>query len=442
MVGTWLAQVGMNGKVIINKSFVDKTNDPGRYRDSKLTGFVLRITPAGTKTYCVDTRVKGSRERITYAIGIHGKDGLTTEQARKRADEIISKYIKQGLNPHEELRKRQDEILQERHKKEAEKKATTHTLTSVLEDYLQKKRLKPSSVYNYRCVINANMSDWLDKPLIELTREMISARHRKISDQSPGMADNAMRVLRALFTFAGYEYEELSAHPAIAVNPVRKLSQQKQWNRLPRRQSIIKEHELRPWYEAVKSLDSQSTCRDYLLLLLFTGLRKAEAESLSWNNVDLKDRTFTIQETKNHEQLQLPMSDFIYSLLLDRWQTRESDQWVFAGRGVKGHITDVERAMEKVIERSGVKFSLHDLRRTFATIADTLGLGSYTLKRLLNHKSSADVTAGYFAAEVERLREPTEKISSYILEEVGESSAKTRSSAKARKVVSLKKKSS
>jgi integrase len=409
-----------SNQIVINKSFVDGISVPGRYRDSKLTGFVLRVTPKGTKTYCVDTRVKGSRERVTYAIGVHGKDGLTAEQARKKADEIISKFVKQGLNPHEELRNKQELILQERKKKEAELKATTHTLSSVLEDYLKKKKLKPSSAYNYRCVINANMADWLDKPLIELTREMISNRHRKISDKSPGMADNTMRVLRALFMFAGYEYEELASHPAIAINPVRKLSQQKQWNRLPRRQTVIRKHQLKPWYEAVKTLDTQTTCRDYLLLLLFTGLRKGEAESLSWLNVDLRGRTFTIQETKNHEPLQLPMSDYIFGLLLSRWQTRESDEWVFPGRGARGHITDTERAMDKVIERSGVQFDLHDLRRTFATIADGLGIGSYTLKRLLNHKSSADVTAGYFAAEVERLREPMQEIADYILVEVGE----------------------
>jgi hypothetical protein len=33
-----------------------------------------------------------------------------------------------------------------------------------------------------------------------------------------------------------------------------------------------------------------------------------------------------------------------------------------------------------------VAFSLHDLRRTFITIAESLGFPAYTLKRLLNHR--------------------------------------------------------
>lgn len=61
---------------------------------------------------------------------------------------------------------------------------------------------------------------------------------------------------------------------------------------------------------------------------------------------------------------------------------------------------------------------LHDLRRTFLTIADSQDLSSYAIKRLANHKMSGDVTAGYIIADVERLREPMEKISTFIMSKV------------------------
>lgn len=406
--------------VVINKTFVDSQLAPGRYRDTRLTGFVLRVTPAGTKTYCVDTRVKGTRERVTYSIGIHGKDGMTAEKARRQADEIISNYIKKGLNPHEAIRKQQAVIEKERAEEKAACLAGTHTLSSVLKDYLAKKKLKKSSAYNYQCVITANMRDWLNKPLIEISKDMISDRHRQISDKSPGMADNTMRVLRALFTFAGYEYEELSGHPAIAVNPCRKLSQQKQWNRLARRQTVIRKADIKPWFDSVKSLHDHPTVRDYLLMLLLTGLRKAEAESLRWADVNLRSKQFKIQETKNHVSLELPMSDYLYGILLRRWQERDNDVWVFPGRGDEGHITNIRGVMDKLIKASGVDFDLHDLRRTFITIADGLGIGAYTIKKLVNHKSAGDVTAGYFVADVERLRQPMQEITDYILQQVGE----------------------
>jgi hypothetical protein len=63
-------------------------------------------------------------------------------------------------------------------------------------------------------------------------------------------------------------------------------------------------------------------------------------------------------------------------------------------------------------EASGVQFAIHDLRQTFITITESLGIPAYALKRLLNHASGADVTAGYIVASTatERLREPMQKM--------------------------------
>ena len=57
-----------------------------------------------------------------------------------------------------------------------------------------------------------------------------------------------------------------------------------------------------------------------------------------------------------------------------------------------------------MVNDSGVSFSAHDLRRTFITIAESLDISVYALKRLLNHKMTNDVTAGYIITDVERLR--------------------------------------
>ena len=75
--------------------------------------------------------------------------------------------------------------------------------------------------------------------------------------------------------------------------------------------------------------------------------------------------------------------------------------------------------MLKVAELSGVPFTIHDLRRTFATTAESLDLPAYALKRLMNHKMTNDVTAGYIVTDVERLRKPMQLITDYILECMG-----------------------
>ena len=63
---------------------------------------------------------------------------------------------------------------------------------------------------------------------------------------------------------------------------------------------------------------------------------------------------------------------------------------------------------------------MHDIRRTFASIANNhiAGITNFTLKKLLNH-SEDDVTAGYIQFETETLRKPMQLIEDYILKQAG-----------------------
>lgn len=119
-------------------------------------------------------------------------------------------------------------------------------------------------------------------------------------------------------------------------------------------------------------------------------------------------------DTKNHQPLTLPLTDYIYELLENRKAVTNSD-YVFAGDGKSGYLIEPRRQVQKVIQSSGVLFTLHDLRRTFITIAESIDISAYALKRLVNHKMSNDVTAGYIVSDVERLRKPMQQISSQLL---------------------------
>jgi integrase len=107
----------------------------------------------------------------------------------------------------------------------------------------------------------------------------------------------------------------------------------------------------------------------------------------------------------------LPITDFVYFILKKRKSTASAPRYVFQGHGTSGHLIEPRKQMQKVSEASGVAFTIHDLRRTYITIAESLDISAYALKRLVNHKMSNDVTAGYIISDVERLREPMEKIS-------------------------------
>lgn len=108
------------------------------------------------------------------------------------------------------------------------------------------------------------------------------------------------------------------------------------------------------------------------------------------------------------------MTDFLYDLLSKR-QSLANDVYVFPGSGKGGYIVEPRKQMVKVTEQSGIRFTVHDLRRTFITVAESLDISAYAVKRLVNHKMNNDITAGYIITDVERLRKPMQQITDYLI---------------------------
>lgn len=391
----------------ITKSVVDRLHVPAAgqafIRDAELTGFAIRITTSGVKSFILEKRIEGKVKRLT--LGRY--PGLTVEQARKEAQKLLG-HIATGRNP------------------TAEKKLKAlqgTTLQQAFDDFvLARKNLRPLTLYTYRRLIQTVFLDWQKKALVDISKDMVIKRHTKIgTERGKAYANQALRFLRGLLNFSIAQYEDGRGNAILRENPVIRLTQTRAWYRIGRRQTLIKPHQLEPWYQGVMQLKNDKTSSqpalvaDYLLFLLFTGLRRREAATMKWSDVDMQDRSFTIRDTKNREPLTLPLTDFIFNLLEDRKAVADSE-YVFAGTGKAGYLIEPRVQVRKVIEVSGVTFTLHDLCRTFITIADSIDISAYALKRLVNHKMSNDVTAGYIINSVERLRRPAEQIAACLLQ--------------------------
>jgi integrase len=401
------------------------------YFDENLTGFGV-YTKGKTKTYFVQARASGKLIKSTI-----GKTNIfSLEEARKEAKAKLAQMSK-GINPNEE--KRKDAIK-------------GMTLAEATEKFLKAHELKPRTVKSYQDLLRLYMSDWEHKPIGSITKEMISQRHAavasgergmmvtktvvrtqeeidaelnknpdkkpklvkriEVADPKPrnGAANNLMKTFRAIYNFA-----RAISDGSIPENPVSRLSETRQWFRVERRRTLIKPYELKSWYEAVMSLENVGA-RHFLLLLLFTGARREEAIPLKWSDVDFKDKTVIFRETKNRKPHTLPLSDFLFKLLEDRKKNNYENEFVFPGRGEKGCMTPPLKPMREVIDKTGIIFFFHDLRRTFITVAESLDIPYAALKRLLNHSMATDVTDGYLAISTDRLRIPMEKISQKLVE--------------------------
>ena len=386
----------------LNKSTIDKIPTPEAapvfHRDDELKGFGVKVFASGVKTFFLEKRVAGKVKRIT--IGRYGE--LTAEQARKQAVKLAGEIATGG-----------DPVADKKREKLEAK-----TLSQVMADYLKaRKDLKPRTITDMANAFKEVCPDWLDKPLTKITPDMVKKRHQDHGeDRSEARANLCMRYLRALFNYAIAEYQTAEGKPLMDLNPVKKLSQTKAWYRVDRRQTVIKPHELGAWVNAVLALPG-ADMRDYFMTVLLTGMRREEALKLAWADVDMKAKTFTLRDPKNHQDHTLPMSDYLLELLTRRKATAVGDFVFTDSQGRK--ISNFRYAQAAIEKASGVSFCIHDLRRTFATVAESLDIPAYALKRLLNHANGADVTAGYIVANVERLREPMQKITDYVLKSAG-----------------------
>ncbi len=382
-------------KTIVDNIQAPSDRDQAFHRDGQLKGFAVRVTASGVKSFIVEKLVSGRVRRMT--IGRYGE--ITVEQARREAQKLLGK-IATGIDPRAE-------------KQAIELHATT--LGQVFQDYTQaRKELKPRTLYDYRRVMACVFSEWQDKPLLAITKDKVAKLHTRLGEeQGHAYANLSMRLLRALFNFAAGQYEGAQGYSLITDNPVKRLSQTRAWYRIERRQTYIKSHELSAWYQGVIKLE-KTTLRDYLLLSLFTGLRRNEAATLKWSDIDLKAKTLTILDTKNRQPHTLPLSDFLDGLLTRRHQNPGSE-YIFPGTGQGGYIVEPRKQIAKVSQASGVFFTMHDLRRTFITLAESLDISAYAVKRLVNHKMTNDVTAGYIISDVERLRKPMQLITDQLL---------------------------
>jgi integrase len=345
---------------------------------------------SNSKTYiCQRDLPNGKTRRLT----VGAVNALTLDQARRRAADLLDD-LRRGIDP--------------------KTKVIDATLQATLDSYLAaRKDLRPASIAVYRRVEH-NLKPWLDLPLRQISDAMVEARHRSLAAETGTAtggtvtANRTMRTFRILWNYASERV------PDMPPNPTRLLK--RQWYPEKRRERLVRDEELPGFYAAVRALP-HPVIRDYLTLMLFTGLRRGEASKLRWENVDLVRRVLNVpaEITKPGKKLELPMSDYIYDLLVAR-RALGNAGYVFPGKSAGRHIVTTTAPLHAVAKACGVVVSPHDLRRTFITVAESVDISPMALRALVNHSLGSGVHEGYVIMNPERLREPAQRIANRLKE--------------------------
>jgi integrase len=378
-------------KAAISKIPSPDTDRPVFYWDTRLAGFGLRVSAkTNDRRYVAQHDVNGRTRRVTLGPLSLFK---TIDEARERAREELAKMWA-GTDPKTRSQKRRD----------AEIDGGPLTLRRALKLYIarqqERDKLREVSAKDYRQRLERYVPRWLDKPLASITAEMVQVRFdeikrevakRKSHPLATGntTANGVMRTVGIIWRFAARRYPRLG----LTADPVAALD----WNPEKARTLALEDEQIGPFYRALQTVGSRNQ-RDYLTLILFTGMRRTETASLKWSSVDLNSRQLhiPIANVKGKRDLDLPLTDVVYDLLVARRALGLPGDFVFPGRSKSGHITEPTFTFRHIEKKTGIHLSSHPVRRTYAQVADRMGIPPWITKQLIGHSLGADVTSKHY----------------------------------------------
>lgn len=169
--------------------------------------------------------------------------------------------------------------------------------------------------------------------------------------------------------------------------------------------------------------------RDRMLFLLFitTGLRLFEVAQVTWDMFD-RDMTELVIKGKGDKIASLPLNKQARDELLEWRASAPADavavfprfRWVASDSNLGGRIltafwgktmssSGVSSVVERLSQRTGIRFRPHDLRRSFAGKLDREGMDVKRIQELLRHESSA-TTDNYLKQNPDRKKEAIKEL--------------------------------
>ncbi|MFZ4539349.1 tyrosine-type recombinase/integrase [Propionivibrio sp.] len=345
------------------------TPEPGKrvvYLDSKTTGLQLRVTATGAKTFSIYRRIKGGQpERVTLGRF----PAMTIEQARKLAARVNAE-IEEGSNPAQVKRVMKGEP----------------TFAELFKEYGERHGCKKLSWHTDQCNYANHLQSLAPLKVTTIKREAIS---RLMSDmEKAGLAGATQNNIRALIsTIYGraIEWGYATANPVIGIKTRSKV----------KRDRFLQADELPRFFQSLAE-ESNETLRDYILLALLTGARRANLLAMQWTEVNLNDSVWRIPRTKNGDPQNVTLSPEAVTILNARKEVADNvEVFVFPGIGASGHIEEPKKAVIRVMERAGIPYgrktpngvTLHDLRRTLGSWQAKTGASLAIIGKSLNHQS-------------------------------------------------------
>ena len=349
--------------------------------DELLPGFGLRLRGAGgpvRKSWIVQYRRAGRSRRLLLGSA----EVLSAEQARTAAKKALG-AVATGSDPQADkaTRRNQDRF----------------TFRAVADDYLRAKQptVRPRTfVEMQRYLCGSYFKALHSVPADQITRRDVAARLLVI-DRECGVV-TALRARSHISSFFAWGI----AQGLMDSNPVVGAAQLKP---PPARDRVLDDAELSAILRACEDDDFGKIVR----LLIILGARRTEVGGLRWSELDLNRGVWLLprERAKNAREHLLPLPALALSILetVPRVMNRDC---LFGERSAGGFTlwAAAKSALDARLADQVRKWTLHDIRRTFATRLCDLGTAPHVVEQILNHQSGhrAGIAGIYNKSSYER----------------------------------------
>jgi site-specific recombinase XerD len=265
----------------------------------------------------------------------------------------------------------------------------------------------PSTIRRYRQAIKyylrfANITTFDQVSSVTIRKMFFTGR--MVSNWKPATFISYQKSLSVFFEWCmkeGYLKE----------NPIADLESPKLERHLPTKLTKQEAYKL---LEAVYNYPYESSFirhRNHAIFatLIFAGLRKREILKLRYADVDLENLTLFIFEGKGRKDRVIPMSQGL-AISLSRYVAERKKHKItcpeffassIVNRGVSE--TTLKRMVDSFRTSTKIKFTLHKLRHTFATLMIEGGCDIYSLSKMMGHEDIRTTTL-YLNATIEHLK--------------------------------------
>lgn len=379
------------------------------------TGTVIRIPVAALPGLHIDigkrTKVfklqaerpaRHGAKRKTHVTTIGHAPQMKIAEALVRATEALQQ-IDRGQDPN-------------RIKRSAPRVTTFAEAWAVYKASLKNKDRSPKTLdafeYSFRLLKPLH-----DHSLAELSADPGIGReeHERITAGSgPIAANGALRLLRATFRHMARSDRTLirDHHPATTID----------WNPEVPAQTAMSTKDLLVWFSQLDEVREDNPVRAALHeFMLRTGLRKNDAITAQWKDLDVDERMLFIPCPKGgtKRSFWLPLNEQAFECLMESGEAGkvlyplESKIWCFAADSKSGHVKDISEKRRDGSKR--LSHVGHALRHTFATFARGAGVPEEVVAAIMNHMPKTQ-TASYVTNKslTEFYREQMDRASKFI----------------------------